>query len=55
MKEPTSSQGITSRPYKPLRCCELCVFGTGYHADWCEKQIAFEKEHGDFDLGSVGV
>lgn len=28
---------IVSRPYKPVRCCEACVFGRGPHADWCEK------------------
>lgn len=36
--DPTESQGITSRPYKPLRCCENCVFGSGPHAEWCEKR-----------------
>jgi hypothetical protein len=30
---------ITSRPYKPdsAKCCERCVFGSGEHAEWCEK------------------
>ena len=28
---------LVSRPYHPdpKKCCELCIFGTGKHADWC--------------------
>ena len=34
------SADIVSRLYKPdaERCCEVCVFGRGEHADWCEKR-----------------
>jgi len=30
---------LQSRPYKPAatQCCEACAFGTGKHADFCEK------------------
>ena len=28
---------IRSRPYLDANaCCELCCFGTGKHAEWCE-------------------
>ena len=33
---------ITSRPYRPVRCCERCVFGTGQHSILCAQNQAEE-------------
>lgn len=35
------SADFSSRVYKPdpQKCCERCVFGTGEHAEWCDRPL----------------
>jgi hypothetical protein len=30
---------IVSKPFHPKMCCEACVFGQGFHEDWCPEAI----------------
>jgi len=37
----TDRDGNRSNPYKPnpSMCCEACAFGTGEHAEFCERVL----------------
>lgn len=36
---------LNSRPYRPSKhhCCERCVFGTGKHAEFCERKRIHDR------------
>lgn len=42
---------LQSRPYRPEKCCEACVFGRGEHAEWCTMlhRVAPDSTDGDDD------